>query len=115
MDPAQYLADYDDRLTRAATGAQAASASLRQAGGTATSPRGEVAVTVSAGGALDDLRLTPAARALEADQLARLIMTTARQAQREAGAQVAAIMTEHFGEDAALRLVAHSTPPEVGR
>ncbi|AXB42795.1 YbaB/EbfC family nucleoid-associated protein [Amycolatopsis albispora] len=78
---------------------------LSQVGGSATSPRGEVSVSVGAGGALEDLRLTAAARSLEADQLARLIMTTARQAQREATGQVLEIMTEYTGEGPALELI----------
>jgi len=37
VDPAQWLAGYDDHLARAAAGAKAAGASLRQVGGTAVS------------------------------------------------------------------------------
>jgi hypothetical protein len=115
VEPTQWLADYGDRLTSAATGARAVSESLEQAGGRATSPRGEVIVTVNAGGALDDVRLTPVARSLEADQLARLIVTTARQAQREAGQRVAEIMTNYLGEGPALDQVVRNLPPEATR
>ncbi|MEV8443648.1 YbaB/EbfC family nucleoid-associated protein [Actinosynnema sp. NPDC051121] len=85
MDAAQWPADYRERLERAAHGARAASASLREVGATATSPRGEVSVTVNAGGLVDDVTLTPAARRLEADALSVLIVATAREAQRPAG------------------------------
>jgi YbaB/EbfC DNA-binding family len=111
MEPTQWLADYDERLTHAARTAQEASARLRQVGGKAVSPRGEATVTVSASGALEDLTLTPAARALEVDQLARLILDTTRQAQRAVGAQVVDIMTEYFGEGTALDMVKQNLPP----
>jgi fructose-1,6-bisphosphatase/sedoheptulose 1,7-bisphosphatase-like protein len=113
VDPARWLAEYDERLTRVAAGAEAATERLRTAGGRATSPRGEVTVTVNAGGALDGVTLTPAARTLEADQLARLIVTTARQAQQEASTQVADIMTRYLGDGAALDQITRHQ--EVGR
>jgi hypothetical protein len=116
VDPAQWLANYDDSLTRAATDAQMASASLQRVGGCATSPRGEVTATVGASGALEDLNLTPAARTLEADHLAQLILATTRQAQRAVGAQVVEIMTEYLGEGPALELVKKNIPAvETGR
>lgn len=49
MDPAQWLADYQERLERVAYSARSASASLAEVGASATSPRGEVTVTVNAG------------------------------------------------------------------
>ena len=113
MDPAQWLADYDRTLARAAANAQAAEQNLRQVGGRASSPRGEVTVAVGPSGALTDLRLTPAARALEAEQLARLILTTAQQAQRAVGAQVVQIMTEYVGDGPALDVVRRALPPEA--
>jgi hypothetical protein len=122
VDPAQWLADYDRNLARTAANAQAAGDSLRHVGGKATSPRGEVEVTVGASGALEDLTLTPMARALEADELARLILDTARQAQRTVGAQVVEIMTHYLGDGPALDMVVQnlspvakveSTPPPV--
>jgi len=62
MEPEQWLAQYQKRLTDIATRANEAGDRLKQVGGTATSPYGEVTVTVGAGGALEDLTLTPAAR-----------------------------------------------------
>ena len=104
-DSARWLAEYTDRLAAVAAGAKQAQAGLAEAGGRATSPRGEVTVVVSAAGALEDIALTPAARRLEADQLARLIVATAHQARAAAGEQVAGIMAEHFGAGPALELV----------
>ena len=109
-DPAAWLSGYQSDLNRTAAGAEAASARLQQVSGTASSPRGEVEVQVSAGGALEDLRLTPAARAMEADQLARLIVTTARQAQQQAGARILEIMTDYLGDADALGLIKQNLP-----
>lgn len=112
MDSVKWLAQYGDRLTRTAENAAAASERLRTTGGRASSPRGEVTVTVNAGGVLDDVTLTPAARAMEVDQLSRLIVATARQAQRAAGAQVTEIMTAYLGEGPALDMVTRHLPGE---
>lgn len=113
MDPEQWLAHYDRRLTEAATRAKEASARLRLVGGTATSPRGEVEVRVGAGGALEDLTLTPAARTLESDELARLILDTTRRARHAVGAQIAGISTEYFGEGPALEVIRQHLPAGV--
>lgn len=110
MDPEQWLANYDRRLARVAADAQAAEASLRQIGGVAASPRGEVVVKVGPSGALEDLTLTAAARAMEADQLARLILATSQQARSVVGAQVVEIMTDYLGDGPALDVVKQSLP-----
>jgi hypothetical protein len=114
VDPAQWLAEYDKRLAQMAADAETAEVQLGQVGGWATSPHGEVEVRVGPSGALEDLRLTPAARAMEADRLARLILATARQAQGAVGAQVVGIMTEYLGDGPALDLVKHNLPPVAG-
>lgn len=111
---AQWLASYDKKLARAAANAKAASESLRQVSGTASSPRGEVSVRVGPSGALEDIKLTPAARALEAEQLARLILATAQEAQRTIGAQVIEIMTDYVGDGPALEIVKQNMPPAAG-
>ncbi len=94
MDPAQWLADYQERLERVAYSARWASASLAEVGASATSPRGEVTVTVNAGGVLGDVSLTPAARKLDVDTLAMLIVSTAREAQRLASARMTEVMAD---------------------
>jgi hypothetical protein len=113
MDPQQWLAHYDKRLTEVATRAKEAGTRLRQVGGTATSPRGEVEVRVGAGGALEDLTLTPAARTLESDELARLILDTTRKARHAVGAQIAGISTEYFGAGPALEVIKQHLPAGV--
>ncbi|HEY0449405.1 YbaB/EbfC family nucleoid-associated protein [Actinophytocola sp.] len=110
MDPAQWLADYRDRLERVAYSARAASASLREVGASATSPRGEVTVTVNAGGGLEQVGLTPAARKLETDALAALIVATSREAQRLAGARTAEVMAGYLGEGEALAEITQHLP-----
>ncbi|HEV7652636.1 MAG TPA: YbaB/EbfC family nucleoid-associated protein [Actinophytocola sp.] len=113
MDPEQWLAQYDKRLTDVATRAKEADARLRQVGRTATSPRGEVEVRVDAGGALEDLTLTPAARTLESDELAKLILDTTRRARYAVGAQILGISTKYFGEGPALEVIKQHLPAGV--
>ncbi|MGW3469596.1 YbaB/EbfC family nucleoid-associated protein [Saccharopolyspora sp. NPDC000995] len=111
---AQWLASYDQKLARAAANAKAASETLSRMSGTATSPRGEVAVQVGPSGALEDIRLTPAARAMEVEQLAKLILATAQEAQRSVGSQVVEIMTDYVGDGPALDFVKQNMPPAAG-
>jgi hypothetical protein len=113
MDPQQWLAQYDKRLTEIATRAKEAGARVRQAGGSATSPRGEVEVRVGASGVLEDLTLTPAARTLESDELARLILHTTRKARYAAGAQIADISARYLGEGPALEVIKQHLPAGV--
>ncbi|MGB3438389.1 MAG: YbaB/EbfC family nucleoid-associated protein [Actinophytocola sp.] len=113
MDPEQWLAQYDKRITEAATRAEQAGERLRQVGATATSRRGEVEVRVSGSGTLEDLTLTPAARALEADELARLILDTTHKARRAVSAQIVGISTKYFGEGPALDVIKKHLPAGV--
>ncbi|HEV3355913.1 MAG TPA: YbaB/EbfC family nucleoid-associated protein [Pseudonocardiaceae bacterium] len=110
MDPARWLADYNKQLANTAATAQAAGAELGNVTGHARSGRGEVEVVVTATGALADLRLTPGARKLEAEQLAALILATAREAQRLAGARTLEIMSGYLGEGPALDAVRQNLP-----
>lgn len=110
MDAEQWLAQYDKRLAEVAARAQEASARLRRVGGTATSPRGEVAVRVGASGVLEDLTLTPAARTLESHELARLIVDTTRKARHAASARVARVATRYLGEGPALEVIKQHLP-----
>lgn len=113
MDPEEWLAQYDKRLTEVAARAKEAGERLRQVGGAATSPRGEVAVRVSASGTLEELTLTPAARTLESDELARLILDTTRKARHSVGAQIAGISTRYFGEGPVLEVIKQHLPAGV--
>jgi hypothetical protein len=110
MEPEQWLAQYDKRLNDIATRANEAGARLRQVGRTVASPRGEVKVTVGAGGALEDLVLTPAARRLESDELARLILDTTRRARYGVSADMAGIATECFGAGPTLDVIKQYLP-----
>jgi DNA-binding protein YbaB len=110
MDPQQWLQQYDDQLREAAARAEQADKALREVGGSATSPDGDVTVRVSAGGATTDLILRPGVREKDPDQLSRLIMETTRQAQRDAGSQVVDAMRELVGESDALEVVKSHLP-----
>ncbi len=113
MEPEQWLADYDKRLKDIAARAEEAGERVRRAGATATSPRGEVTVRVSASGTLEDLTLTPAARALESDDLARLILDTTKKARHTVSRQIAGISTSYLGEGSALDVIKQHLPAGV--
>jgi len=113
MDPQQWLAQYDKRLTDIAARAEEASARVREAGGTATSRRGEVTVRVGPSGVLEDLTLTPEARTLEADELSRLILDTIAAARYAASTKIAGISTKYFGEGPALDVIKQYLPAGV--
>lgn len=110
MDPEKWFAQYDEKLKAAAASANKADQALREVGGSATSQDGEVTVRVTASGALSDLVLRPGVRDLEPEHLARVILETSRQAQRDAGAQVVDVMTKFVGEGAALEAVKQHLP-----
>jgi DNA-binding protein YbaB len=109
----QWLADYQRELVGAADGAVRTNARLRQVTGHATAPRGEVEAWVSVNGALERLRLTVHARALEPDVLAELIVATAKAAQRSAAREITKIMADFVGPSEALDLVKAHQPGEV--
>jgi len=113
MEPEQWLAQYDQRLTEIAARAKEVGERVARAGGTATSPRGEVQVRVAASGVLEDLTLTPAARTLESNELARLILDTTRRARHAASAQIAGISTRYLGEGPALDVIKQHLPAGV--
>jgi DNA-binding protein YbaB len=113
MDPQQWLAQYDKQLNDIASRAKKASARLGQVSSTKASPRGEVEVRIDAGGAIDDLKLTPEARTLESHELARLILDTTRKAQYAVSAQIADISTAYFGEGPALDVIKQYLPAGV--
>jgi hypothetical protein len=113
MDPEQWLAQYDKRLTEIARRAKEAGDRVREAGATASSPRGEVEVRVGASGVLEDLVLTPEARTLESQELARLIMDTTRAARRTVSARIAGISTAYLGEGPALDVIRQHLPAPV--
>jgi hypothetical protein len=65
---------------------------------------------VTANGGLADLVLRPGARDFEPEHLARVILETSRQAQRDAGQQVVDVMTQFVGEGDALEKVKEYLP-----
>ncbi|MGX7825489.1 YbaB/EbfC family nucleoid-associated protein [Actinokineospora sp. 24-640] len=110
MKPEQWLAQYDEKLQAAAKNAQKADKALREVGGTATSPDGEVTVRVSANGATTGLVLRPGVRDMEPEHLARVVMDVTRAAQRDAAAKVVDAMRELVGEGPALEVVKSHLP-----
>jgi DNA-binding protein YbaB len=113
MDPQEWLAQYEKRISEVSARAKTASARLRKVGVTVSSPRGEVEVKVNAGGVLEDLTLTPEARTLESHELARLILDTTRRARHEVSTQIAGISSKYFGEGPALEVIKQHLPAGV--
>lgn len=110
MDPEKWFAQYDEKLQAAAASANKAEQALKEVGGSATSKDGDVTVHVTAGGALSELVLRPGVRELEPEHLARVILETSKQAQRDAGKQVVEVMTKFVGEGPALDAVKEHLP-----
>ena len=67
--------------------------------GRASSRRGEVSVTVDSSGGLSDLKLTDAATALTASDLAGLILETFHKAHRKVTESYVDIVNDEFGKD----------------
>ncbi|ONI81461.1 hypothetical protein ALI144C_19200 [Actinosynnema sp. ALI-1.44] len=109
----QWLADYRRESVAAAHDAARTQARLRQVGGHAVAPRGEVEAWVDVNGVLERLRLTTQARALEPDALAGLIVATAKAAQRSAAGQIIQVTTDFVGQGAVLDLVKAHLPVAV--
>lgn len=110
MNPEQWLAQYDETLQQAAAKARKADKALREVGGTATSPDGDITVRVTASGATTGLVLRPGVRDTEPEHLARAILEVTRAAQRDASAQVVAAMEDLVGDGAALDVVKANLP-----
>jgi DNA-binding protein YbaB len=110
LNPEQWLAQYDETLKQAAAKAEQTDQALRQVGGSATSPDGQVTVRVNASGATTELVLRPGARDVEPEQLARLIMRVTQQAQADVSGKVIDTMREFVGEGEALDFVRSRMP-----
>lgn len=110
MDPQEWLQQYDEKLKAAAAKAEQADKALREVGGSATSPDGDITVRVSASGATTGLVLRPGVRDVEPEQLARAILEITRQAQRDASAQVVEAMRGLVGDSEALEVVKSHLP-----
>ncbi|SDD28898.1 YbaB/EbfC DNA-binding family protein [Actinokineospora iranica] len=109
-NPEQWLAQYDETLKKAAASARKADEALREVGGSATSPDGEITVRVGANGATTGLVLRPGVRDMEPEHLARVILAVTRQAQRDASAHVVAAMRDLVGDSPALEVVKAHLP-----
>jgi DNA-binding protein YbaB len=73
------------------------SAALEAAEITVRSPKGEVTVRVNSAGGLADLRFHPESDRLSRDDLARLVLTTSRQAQAKLAERVGELTASMYG------------------
>src|SRR4051794_7989587 len=113
VDPEAMIARYDEKLKQVAADAERTDQALRQVGGSATSPDGQVTVRVNASGATSDLVLRAGVRQLEPERLAQLILRTTEQAQADVSAKVVDTMRDFLGEGDALDFVKSHLPQPV--
>jgi len=109
-DPVETIRAYEQRVQDIAARAGSARAGLASLRPSATSPDGAVTVTVTAVGALADLRFGAAAAGLELPDLARLVVATAQTARLEAARQTEAAVAGLVGADAAHQVMATQLP-----
>lgn len=111
-DPEGYMRDFQSRMQAMAERASSLNEALQAASATATSPDGEVTVTVGVGGALQDLQLSPETRKMSAQSLAALIKETYAEAAMNAGSNSTNALASVFGEDSPLVRQARAAAPE---
>lgn len=123
-DPDDVIARVEQQIAAAQQQAERARAFQDEAAaarGSAPSPRGEVRVSVEASGRLTEVALSARAYELAPQQLGRLIVETARAAQRVAGDRVLQLAAEAFGTDSGVverlrgELDAIAPSPRTGR
>ncbi|HEU5128664.1 MAG TPA: YbaB/EbfC family nucleoid-associated protein [Glycomyces sp.] len=98
-DPEGYMRDFQGRMESLVARASTLNEALEAAAATATSPDGEVTVTVGVGGALKGLELAPEVRKMSAQSLAALIQETYAEAAMNAGRASTDALASAFGED----------------
>lgn len=101
QDPEDLLADWRRRIQRQTESTLELSRRMRQVDATAQSPHGDVTVTVDHAGGLSDLTLTDEAMRLAPDELAHLILATARQAQTHLAEDMTELVRSVYGADSA--------------
>lgn len=110
MNPEQWLDSYDESLKQLAAQAAKTDKALKEVGGAATSPDGQITVRVGASGATTGLVLRSGVRDMDHEHLARLILETTKAAQRDVGQAVVDVMQEFMGEGDALEFVKSHLP-----
>ena len=97
----RWVEDWSAAATARAAKAQALADQAAQVSVSAANPDGSVEVTVTASGAMTDLRLSEAIRKRPADEVAADILATMRRAQAKLAARMAEIAAETVGSDSA--------------
>ncbi|MGH3793983.1 MAG: YbaB/EbfC family nucleoid-associated protein [Pseudonocardiaceae bacterium] len=111
MDPRQWLRDYQAQGEAMMRRSQDFQQRLQDTRETASSRDGAVTVTVSAGGALQDLSFSPRIRQLPEAELAQLTLQTAREAQNRVAHRVAELVEPVSGDGEALAFLRGQLPP----
>lgn len=110
MDENTWLQQYQEETQQRLGLAQEIQEKLRESTGTAQSQDGAVRVTVGPTGALTNLELSPRAGQLTQVQLAQLILRTAREAHRQAGAQMQEAIRPLIGDSDAMAYLESQLP-----
>ncbi|MDA1364274.1 YbaB/EbfC family nucleoid-associated protein [Glycomyces algeriensis] len=93
------MREFQGRMASMVEKASSLGEAMEAAQASASSPEGEVTVTVGIGGSLQDLQLSPASRQMSAQALAALIKETYREAAEQAGRSATGALASVFGED----------------
>ncbi|BFU45848.1 YbaB/EbfC family nucleoid-associated protein [Krasilnikovia sp. MM14-A1004] len=96
--PEDLLRSFELRAAEHAERAQLLSRRLEQNSVTAQSRGGEVQVTVDSTGGLSGLQFGSAARDLELDRLAELVLATSRQAQAKLAESMGELVSDLYGQ-----------------
>lgn len=98
-DPEGYFQDFQRRTRAMHERADELQRAMGEASATVQSPEGEVAVTASVTGGLQDIRFTPEVRHMGAETLRQTILATYREAAELASQNLGSIMESMLGPD----------------
>jgi DNA-binding protein YbaB len=116
VDPSTQFTAFAEELGSLRAKAQKVQEKIRNATATATARNGAVSVTVGPAGALVDLRLTAQAYRQPPETLAALVLSLARRAQQQVGAEVSRAYADLVGErSAAMSVLEEFLPTDPGR
>lgn len=115
VDPFAQFSAFTEELDGLRAKAEQVQEKIRNATATATARDGAVSVTVGPAGALVGLKFTSQACRQSPETLAALVLSLARKAQRQAGAEVSRAYAELVGENSsAMSVLGEFLPADTG-
>jgi hypothetical protein len=112
MEPDSWVEQYQREAAERLGRAQGLKEDLAAATGSASSPRGEVRLTVGPGGNLIDIEFNAKVAHLAPAELAKLVLRTAKQAHHQAGQAMMEVMRPMIGDGDAMDFLKTQLPPE---